>query len=119
MRGKHRGMAQDRRAFFGAPAPDCLGEARVSDPMVTTHEGWQEASRKLVLPLRPGLEDAQPLAQAVVDALVVAGLEVQAGYGFGRTPVAPIQRLAAAQAQRACDRAGVAVGQEQHQLPRH
>ena len=41
----------------------------------------QEAARQLVLALRAGLEAGQAFAQAVVDALVVAGLEMQAGQG--------------------------------------
>ena len=56
------------------------------DPVPAAHERRQEAARQLVLALRAGLETGQAFAQAVVDALVVAGLEMQAGHRFGRRP---------------------------------
>ena len=54
----------------------------------------QESARELVLALRAGLERVQAFAQAVIDALVVAGLEMQAVDCLARAPVAAVQRVA-------------------------
>ena len=44
---------------------------------------------------------------------------MQSRQGRFGPPVAAVQRVVPAQAQRACDGAAVVVGQEHHQLPRH
>src|SRR5277367_770768 len=54
-----------------------------------TRERRHEAARHLVFALRAGLESLQFLLDAVIDALVVAGLEMQAVVVAARAPVAP------------------------------
>src|SRR5690606_26435996 len=99
---QRRRIAPDRLRLLRAPGRQRRGEARICDMVPAAHEAGQEAARQLVLALRTGLECDQALAQAVVDALVVAGLEVQAGQRLVQraAPVAPVQGVATAQAQR-------------------
>jgi hypothetical protein len=47
--------------------------------VAAVREHRQEPRATLCSPCAPGLEALQALAQAVVDALVVAGFEMQAG----------------------------------------
>ena len=94
-------------AFFRAPGVDCLREARVGDEVPAAHQRGQETARDLVAALRTGLEASEPLAQAVFDALVVAGLEMQAGVELRGAPITAMQRVPAAQAERAGDRPSI------------
>ncbi len=116
MRGQGGGVTAHRQGFLLAPAAQRLGERGIGDAVAAAHEHRQEAARDLVLALRAGFEHPQALAQAVFDALVVAGLEMQARQVLAAAPVAPVQGVAAAQAQRTGDGFAVAFGQEQHQL---
>src|SRR5688572_13345808 len=88
------------------------------NPMPAAHERGQEATRQLVLALCTWLEMRQAFAQAVIDALVVAGLEMETGDLFNGAPVAAIQGIGTAQAQRAGDGFTLALSQEQHQCAR-
>ncbi len=60
-------------------------------PMARPGRLRHEAAADLVLALRAGLESPQPLADAVLDALVVARLEMQAVEVGAAAPVAAIQ----------------------------
>src|SRR5690606_40751492 len=62
-----------RSGFLGAPAPQGVGEVGVGNPVAAAHVRGQESAGDLVFALCAGLEHAQPLAQAVFDALVIAG----------------------------------------------
>ena len=90
-------MAPHRVGLLAAPGLERLPETGIRHPVVAPDQLRQEPAGELVLALRAGLEHAQSLAQAVVDALVVAGLEMQAGDRFVRTPVATVERIAAMQ----------------------
>ena len=79
---------------------DRAAELGVDDPMVRPGGDGRETSADLVLSLRPGLEAAQSLSDAVVDSLVVTRLEVQAVKVREATPIAPVERVAAAKADR-------------------
>ena len=98
-------IAQDRAALL----------ARTRRAMASANRGsatqcrlWVISGRKpraiLCSPCAPGSKRVQAFAQAIFDALVVTGLEMQAGHRFAGAPVAAIKRVAAAQAQRAGDR---------------
>ena len=63
-----------------------------------------EAARHLVLALGAGFEPLQALGDAIVDALVVAGLEMQAVIVAARAPVAPEQGVLADEEDRHRDR---------------
>src|SRR5262245_38214798 len=78
-----------------------------------------EAARDLVLALRSRLEPSEPLANAVVDALVVAGLEVETMEVGAAAPVAAVERRAAAEADRHGDRHAVVSCQHDEQVLRH
>ena len=104
-------MAVHFAAFLDAPFTDGAGEAWIGDQVPAAHDAGKEAARNLVPALGAGFEAGQAFAQALVDALVVAGLEVQAGMEFGRTPVAAVKRVAATQTQGTGDRGTVALGQ--------
>src|SRR5262245_63924023 len=78
-----------------------------------------EAARDLVLALRSRLEPSEPLANAVVDALVVAGLEVEAVEVGAAAPVAAVERRAAAEADCRSDRHTVVARKHDDQVVRH
>src|ERR1700676_4830766 len=59
-----------------------------------------EAARDLVLALGTRLEGAQTVGNAVVDALVVAGLEMQAVVVGVGAPIAAIERIGGAEKHR-------------------
>ena len=59
-----------------------------------------EAAHQLVLALRAGIEAFQPGSNGLLDALVEAGLEVQAVELRQATPVAPVERIAVQQRER-------------------
>ena len=65
--------------------------------MERTRPYRQESARNLVLALRTGFETREPFAQAVFDALVIAGLEMQPFDVLAATPVAPVKCRRAAQ----------------------
>src|SRR3546814_6212603 len=94
----------DLGRLLRAPLPQGRGERRIGDPVAAAHRRRQEAARDLVHALGAGLERRQSFAQAVLDALVVSGLEVQSRQLPERAPVASVQRVRAAPAQRAGDR---------------
>ncbi len=79
----------------------------------------QEATQELVLALRAGLEAGEPLANAVLDAAVVAELEMQAVEVAARAPVAPVQRVRAAQQDRAGDGLAADACKLDHQVSGH
>ena len=82
MRGQHRGVVANRFGFLRAPGADGFGEHMVGDPVPAAHQRWQETTCEFMFALRAGFETGQSLAQAIVDALVIAGLEMQAGQLF-------------------------------------
>src|SRR5690606_38811842 len=67
-------VAANRLGLVRAPRAQGLPEGGVRDPVAAADGARQEPPRQLVLALRAGLESRRPLAQAVLDALVVAGL---------------------------------------------
>src|SRR5690606_13621949 len=75
--GEGGGVAADGLAFLRTPRPQRRREGRLGDPVAAVHESGQEAAGKLVLALRTRLETGEALRKAVLDALVIAGLEVQ------------------------------------------
>src|SRR5690606_4940999 len=89
------GIAVHRRAFLVEEAGDRRAEARIGDVMRGMRGCRFEAAHQLVLALRARFETCQAPFDAVVDALVVAGLEMQAVQFARRAPVAPEQRVAA------------------------
>jgi hypothetical protein len=109
-RGAH--VVRDRRAFALEVAADRVAEGRVANLVEGPYGRGGEAARYLVLALGAGLEPRQAFPDAVLDALVVAGLEVQAVMVRGRAPVASVEGVLAAQEYRAGDRLAVAVDRE-------
>src|SRR5690606_9498049 len=77
--------------FFAYKAGNGVAEAGVSDPVQAP--GWHrlEAALDLVFTLRTGVEAPEAMADTVVDALVVAGFEVQELVVGRCTPVAPVE----------------------------
>src|SRR6185295_1169666 len=72
----------------------------IAQPVIRPRGLRREAAADLVLALRARLELLQARANAVVDALVVARLEVQAVEIGDAAPVPAIQRVGAAEADR-------------------
>src|SRR5690606_30262914 len=123
MRGERGRVPANRYSFLSAPVAQGLAECVVCDPVAAVNQGRQEAACEFVFALGAGLEAGQSLAQAVFDALVVAGLEMQPRDRLAAAPVAAIEGVATAQADRAGDRlapafGNYAFGQKQHQRAR-
>ena len=70
-----------------------VGEARVLDVMRRPCDRRDEAAHALVLATRAGVERGQPLANRLLDAVVVANVEVKEGAVDLRPPVAALQHL--------------------------
>src|SRR3970040_1919500 len=79
----------------------------VLEPVVRPGGPVAEAAAQLMLPLSSGLEALQSLCDAIVDSLVIAGLEMQAVKVRNTAPVASIQRGGALKADGRRDRASL------------
>ncbi len=95
------------------------GKALVGDVMRGARHGRHEAAGYLVLALRAGLEACESVLDAVFDALVVAGLEMQAVVVAAGAPVAAVQRILAHEEDRERDRRPALAGDLQHHSLRH
>ena len=81
-------------------------KAAIGDPVRRIGRDRQVAARQLVLALGAGLDARQAVLDGVVDRLVVADLEVQAGVVLDGAPVAAVEAVAADEVQRAGNRSG-------------
>src|SRR5271166_3145233 len=70
-------------------------EARVGDPMRGAGQRRHEAARHFVLSLRARLEALQLVFDAIFDALVITGFEMQAVIVAAGTPVAAVKGVGA------------------------
>ena len=100
-------------------AVDGVAEFGMLEPVPGMGRGGDQPACELVLALRTAFEDLQPVRDRVLDALLVAGLEVQARQVFQRAPVAAVQTLAVLHAERARGGLTVAVGDDQHDVVGH
>jgi hypothetical protein len=87
--------------------------------MEAVHEGGQESSGQLVFALCARFEAGKAFAQAILDALVVAGFEMKAGDVLASPPVASVQGVATAHAQSARYGFVAALTDHQYQGARH
>src|SRR5690349_21485423 len=94
-------------------------ETRISDPVRGPCGRRLEAARHLVLALRAGLEVLQSVLDAVLDALVVAGLKMQAVIVRGRAPVATVEHFITTKEDRGGDRVTLILGELDHNGLRH
>src|SRR5690606_16904847 len=92
-------------------------KARIRQAMPRPRRRRREASADLVLPLDAGLELLQSFADAMLDALVVARLEMQAVKIREAAPVAAVKRAAALETDRRGNRrASVTRDDDEHVL---
>ena len=97
---------------------DGATEPWIGDPMRGMRQGRHETAGDLVLALRAGLEARDAVLDAVLDALVVAGLEVQAVELVRCAPVAAVERVAADEEHRDRDDRASAFGElEEQRVP--
>ena len=76
---------------------DRVVELRVGEPMTRPRRMRSETAADLVLALRARLELCETLADAEIDALVIAGLEMQAVKISRAALVATVESVAAAE----------------------
>src|SRR5690606_20919828 len=119
MAGQGARMAGDCVPLLRTPFPQRLAEYGIDRVVVAVHQGGEEAPGQLVLALGARFETGESLLQAVLDALVVAGLEMQAREGDVAAPVAPVERVAAAQAERSGHRLPVQICKYHQYVARH
>ena len=89
------------------------------DQVAGVREHRLEAARELVLALGAGVEAREALADAEVDALVVAGLEMQLRVVLGAAPVAAVERVGADDVERAGNDLAPVLGDDQQQAVGH
>ena len=82
--------------FLVEESSDRLRESGVGDPVAGPGRRGREAAAQLVFALGARFESAQSFTDAVIDALVVAGLEVEAVVVGQTPPVTAVQRVVAA-----------------------
>jgi len=76
------------------------GKSHVDDVMSRTRQCGHKASRHLVLALRTGFEPLQLMLDAVFDALVITGFEMQAVEIASGSPIAAEQGVLAHEEDR-------------------
>src|SRR5690606_34358659 len=94
-------------------------EARIREPVPGPRRGRREAAADLVLALNAGLELREPLANAVLDPLVIAGFEVQAVEIGETAPVAAVERADGVEADRGGDRRPLVPSEDHEHVLRH
>ena len=70
---------------------DWLAQKVLRKPVSRTRDLRDETSRDLVFTLRAGLEELQPVFDAIVDSPVITGLEMQEINLFDAPPVPAIE----------------------------
>ena len=76
-------------------AGDGCGKPWVGNPVARRRNHRFETAGDFVFALRAGVESQQAVFDAISDALVVTGFEVQRIVVFGAAPIAAVQRVAA------------------------
>src|SRR3990167_4098538 len=116
----------DYRHLIGDPAPlrieiarDSLAKSRISDPVGGAGKDRLIAAGDLVLALRAGLHPGESALDREFDRLMVADLEMQERAILDPSPIAPIERVAADEVERAGDRASVGFSDDHHDFRRH
>src|SRR5262245_66656823 len=92
-----RAVPVDGVAGFGAfaleEAGDGAAQPRVGEPVEAPGRHGVEAAQLLVLAAGAGLEAREPVLDALLDARVVADVEVDVAERPQRAPVAPVERV--------------------------
>ncbi len=109
-----RDIVVDARTLSFEEPRDGPPEPIVREPVRRERARRFEAARDLVLALGAGVKVCESALDAVLDALVVAGLEVQRVLGPGCAPVAAVQPAAALDEDRRRHRLAVALGELDH-----
>src|SRR5689334_1050201 len=108
---------------IGALALKIIGdrapEIRVGDVMRGVGGVRQISACELVLALRAGFDDLQPVLDRKIDRLIVADLEMQERMVLDRTPIAAEQRIRADEIDGARDPSAVALGHDQENVLAH
>src|SRR5689334_12146843 len=79
----------------------------------------QISARELMLALRTGLDDLQPVLDREIDRLIVADLEMQERMMLDRAPVAAEQGVGADEVDRARDPSAVTLGHDKENVLAH
>jgi hypothetical protein len=76
-----------------------LAHVRVGDPVRRVHHDRREAACELVFAAGAGFEAPQAFAQTIRNALIEAEFEMQTGVVLAATPIAPVERVVAAETE--------------------
>src|SRR6266704_3119316 len=96
-------LARHGAPFLDQEAPHRRGEARVAEPVHALGCGRVEAAPELELAARARLEAPEPVRDAVLDARVVADVEVEVAERTLGAPVAAVERVALGEVEGAGD----------------
>src|SRR5512140_1806386 len=115
-------LVEDLSHVRALPAQEFADRGRelgIRDPVQRVRAHRQEAARELVAALRATLEARDAALDAMLERLVVAGLEVQARDEAGRAPVAAPQRRRVAEVERRAMRTSVVLAEDEQDVRRH
>src|SRR5437870_2357840 len=109
-----------RPRFSAAPPldeklPHRRGEARVAEPVHALGRGRVEAAPELELAARARLEAPEPVCDAVLDARVVADVEVEVAERALGAPVAAVERVALGDVEGAGDHLAILARDHEHE----
>src|SRR5271169_5434632 len=114
-----RGVVIDAAGLASGEIANGRGKSLVGDEMRRTRQSRHESTRYLVFALRTRLEALQIVVDAILNSLVVAGLEMQAVVVAAGAPVAAEQGVVAHEKNRHGDRFAADTRHLQHELIRH
>src|SRR5439155_9073876 len=96
-------LARHRAPLLDEKLPHRRGQARVAEPVHALGRGRVEAAPELELATRARLEAPDPVRDAVLDARVVADIEVEVAERTLGAPVAAVERVALGDVEGAGD----------------
>src|ERR1700712_4308069 len=112
-------VGRDAFALAGEEFGDRLAEAGMNDIMCGPRLHRLIAAGELVAALCPCLDAGEAPRDRLVDCLVVTQLEMQERLVDERAPIAPVERVATDEIERAGDRHALGISQDEQDLLTH
>ena len=91
--GEQTDFVTDGGSFGVKIGADCPAETWVCDPVKRIGFGRQIAARQLMFALRPRFDTLKSMRDRMIDRLMIAAFEMQAGMILDAAPVAAVKRV--------------------------
>src|SRR5262249_54025052 len=111
-------LRRERRPLTLHVGRDRIVQPRLPEKVRTPRDRRLETTRQLGLSTRARPEHLEPSRQALLDAAVVADVEVQEAHLLRRTPISPIQPTPAREVDRPTERLSALPAPREHELHR-